>query len=336
MFPMSARDRLHRFAWFFVLWFLIVGIGVVVVFAQYTKQFFVLPFIPAQEAAESAPQLVLTSTPPKISARAFWLYDRKSGSLLAEQNSQTATSVASLAKLMTAYASYEAYSLDDQVLIGSASAVLGNRAKFLPRDVFTVADLLKAMLIFSANDAAQALAQAHQHGVDGFVANMNQRARDLELTQTHFDNSYGIDSPGQYSTAQDLGHLTLALLNIPFFEQTVALATSPVREVKTGRVDTVYTTNALLHQSKAIMGVKTGTTELAGESLIIRAKFEPNSATSSAFFAKTASEEAQLKTQPASDLVLVILGSQDRYADATALLRWAVQNVYWKEDHIAQ
>ncbi len=333
---MNARARLQRFAWFFVLWFVVVGTGVVIVFAQFTKEFFTLPLLPAQEQSDVAPQLRLAQELPQVSARAYWLYDRQSGSLLAEQNAQTATSVASLAKLMTAYASYESYSLDSQVQVGSASGVLGNRAKFLSRDIFTVADLLKAMLIFSANDAAQALSQAHPDGVEGFVANMNQRSLDLGLKQTHFDNSYGIDSPGQYSTAEDLGQLTLALLNIPFFEETVALSTAPVREVHTGRIDTVYTTNTLLHQYRAIRGVKTGTTELAGESLIIRAKFEPGTATTSAFFAQTASDSAFLTTQPPADFVLVILGSKDRYADATRILRFVAKNVHWKEDHIAQ
>lgn len=334
---MSARARLQQFAWFFVLWFLVVGTGVIVVFSQYTKEFFTLPFAPSQEETAPAPQLILTEPAPKVSARSYWLYERQSGSLLAEYNAQTATSVASLAKLMTAYASYESYSLDQEVLVGSASGVLGNRAKFLSRDIFTVADLLKAMLIFSANDAAQALAQAHPEGVEGFVRNMNQRSQDLGLASTHFDNSYGIDSPGQYSTAQDLGRLSLAILNIPFFEETMALSTATVRELKTGRVDTVYTTNTLLNQSRAIRGMKTGTTELAGESLIIRAKFEPENATTSAFFAVNGSDSAKLKNQPPADFVLVILGSQDRYSDAARLLRWAAQNVQWKEeDRIAQ
>src|SRR5690349_18262725 len=119
MIPMSARARLQRFAWFFVLWFLIVGAGVIFVFAQYTKEFFTLPFVPEQEKT-STPQLILEAEPPKVSARSLWLFDRQSGSLLYDYNAQTATSVASLAKLMTAYASYESYSLDDEVRVGSA------------------------------------------------------------------------------------------------------------------------------------------------------------------------------------------------------------------------
>jgi D-alanyl-D-alanine carboxypeptidase len=328
---MSAQARLQRFAWFFVLWFMVVGVGVVFVFTQYSKVFFELPILPEEKALPPAPKLLVTALPPKVSARSYWIYDRQSGSLLAEKNAQTATSVASLAKLMTAYASYESYSLDKEVIIGSASAVLGNRAKFLSRDVFTVADLLKAMLIFSANDAAQALSQSHPGGDKGFVENMNQRAIDLGLTSTHFDNSYGIDSKGQYSTAQDLGHLTLALLDIPFLEETVAKTTATVQEQRTKRVDTVYTTNSLLYKSEAIRGVKTGTTELAGESLIIRAQFSPESEVNKLFFAQTASESALLRLQPPADIVLVLLGSEDRYADAQNLLRWVVANMYWKE-----
>lgn len=328
---MSARARLQRFAWLFVLWFLVVGIGVIFVFTQYAREYFEPTLVPAEEKEAPQPKLGIQTLPPKVSARSYWIYDRQSGSLLAESNAQTATSVASLAKLMTAYASYESYALNKEVLIGSASAVLGNRAKFLPRDVFTVADLLKAMLIFSANDAAQALSASHPGGDEGFVENMNQRALDLGLTSTHFDNSYGIDSKGQYSTAQDLGNLTLALLNIPFLEETVSKTTATVQEVKTKRIDTVYTTNSLLYKSPSILGVKTGTTELAGESLIIRAKFDPNKEENRAFYAQTASQSAQLSLQPPADIVLVLLGSQDRYADAQNLLRWTIANMYWKE-----
>lgn len=327
---MSAFVRLQRLAWLLVVLFLFFGVAVFFVFTQYAKDFF-QPSVLHFPNEAPAPRLHLREeATPKVSAQAYWLYDRKSGSLLAEKNSQTATSVASLAKLMTAYTAYESYVLNDEVRIGSASAVLGNRAKFLSRDVFTVGDLLKAMLIFSANDAAQALAQFHPGGEEGFVEQMNVRSQELGLNSTHFDNSHGIDSPGQYSTAQDIGHLALAVLEIPFLEETVAMPLAVVREQQTGRLDTVYTTNSLLHRSPAIQGMKTGTTELAGESLVIRAEFDPTSATKSAFFARTASDSAHLLHQPPLDLVLVILGSQDRYLDATNLLRWVARNTFWQ------
>ncbi len=327
---MGAVARLRRFAWFLVFWFFIMGVAVLAVFSEYARQFFA-PMIFPSPAPEPTMQLVLTNTPPDHSARSVWLYDQQSGSLLWEKNPQMATSVASLSKLMTAYAAYESYGLEHTLQVGSAAGVLGNRAKLLPRDQFSVADLLRAMLVFSANDAAQTLAQGHAEGARGFVEYMNARAHDLGLTQTHFDNSYGIDSPGQYSTAQDMGKLTLQILQIPFFAQTVASPVVTVREQQTGRIDTIYTTNSLLYRSPAVLGVKTGTTAMAGESLIVRAKFDPNSATASAFFAGNASAAARLREQPPLDLILVLLGSQDRYTDATNLLRWAVQNAEWVE-----
>jgi D-alanyl-D-alanine carboxypeptidase (penicillin-binding protein 5/6) len=249
-----------------------------------------------------------SATPPAVTAQAYWLYERSSGSLIAESNSQTATSVASLAKLMTAYVSYDTYNLDRVVTVGSASAVLGNRAKFYPQDKYRVYDLLQALLIFSANDAAETLAQSHPQGREGFISAMNTTARALGLDQTSFDNPTGLDSDDQFSSARDLGILADAILELPTVSQVVSRPVVTIYEQQTGRPTVVYSTNALLSRDPRYQGVKTGTTDLAGESLIVR--FVDPIATSSA-------------TPEGADYLLVLLGSQQRFIDAPALIEWA-------------
>lgn len=249
-----------------------------------------------------------TATPPAVTARSYWLYERNSKSILASSEAEVATSVASLAKLMTAYVSYDTYSLNTPLTVGSASAVEGNRAKFLPQDQYRVYELLQALLIFSANDAAETLAQNHPQGRAAFVEIMNQTAQELHLPQTHFENPTGLDGREQRSSAQDLGRLTDLLLTIPTMSQIVSKSAATIPEYKTGRQTMVYSTNALLAHDPRYQGVKTGTTDLAGESLIIR--FIDPVATSSA-------------TPQGTDLLLVILGSTQRFLDAQALIRWA-------------
>lgn len=250
----------------------------------------------------------VASTSPQVTARAYWLYERSTGSLLASSNAETATSVASLAKLMTAYVSYDTYPLDTVLTVGSASAVLGNRAKFLPQDQYRVYELLQALLIFSANDAAETLAQGDPNGREMFVKKMNDAAVKLELHQTRFENPTGLDAEQQLSSAGDLGHLTDTLLNIPTFSQIVSRSSSTIREQRTGRPSVVYSTNALLGLDPRYQGVKTGTTDLAGESLITR--FVDPEATSAA-------------TPNGTDWLLVVLGSEHRFIDAQALIKWA-------------
>lgn len=248
------------------------------------------------------------SASPEVSARSYWLYERSSKSLLVASEAETATSVASLAKLMTAYVSYDTYPLDTVLTVGSASAVLGNRAKFLPQDQYRVYELLQALLIFSANDAAETLANGHPDGREMFVKEMNDTAAELGLAQTSFENPTGLDGENQLSSASDLGRLTDDLLNIPTFSQIVAKSSSTLRESRTGRLSVVYSTNALLPLDPRYQGVKTGTTVLAGESLITR--FVDPEATSAA-------------TPNGTDWLLVVLGSQNRFTDAQALIKWA-------------
>lgn len=249
---------------------------------------------------------------PVTSAQYMWVYDRNTESVLIDQNANVATAPASLAKIMTALVAYDQLDLNQPILIASAAAISGNRAKFLASDIFLAKDLMRAMLMFSANDAAQALANAAND--TNFASLMNQKAQDLGLTQTHFSNPTGLDQNGQHSSAKELGLITNELLKIPSLAQIVSEQRAILTEQRTKRQDVVYSTNVMLRRGEQYQGVKTGTTDLAGENLILRVV-----------------DDWTLVNEPevtqSVDLILVILGSQDRYQDAQNIIEWLTDHV---------
>lgn len=266
------------------------------------------PFLDTFSVVETQLEIDPDATAPATTAQAYWMYERNTKSVLAAHNAETATAVASLAKLMTAYVSYDTYDLDTVVPVGSASAVEGNRAKFYASDEYRVYDLLQALLIFSANDAAESLAQAYPGGREEFVKAMNQAAQDLGMENTSFENPTGLDGPEQFSSPADLGILADAILQFPTVSQVVSRQVTTIFENNTKRPTVVYSTNALLSRDPRYQGVKTGTTDLAGQSLIVR--YVDPTATSAA-------------TPRGTDILLVLLGSQERFSDAENLIKWA-------------
>lgn len=308
----SPWSRVSAYSWLFFLWLALICTGVVGGWWQYRQELRSRPAVDQPPIFPELPpdrwQLQAPQPTASYSAHAVWVLERHTDSLLIDQRAQEATSVASLAKLMTALVSYETYDVNEVIPIATASQALGNRAKFLFRDQFHAGDLLKALLTFSANDAAEALAAAYPQGEEAFIERMNQRAQSLGLAHTHFVNPSGLDAVLQYSSAADIGQVADTILEIPLLEEIVANSVTTVQEVRTGRKDVLYNTNSLLQRDKRFQGVKTGTTELAGQSLIVR-YVDP-------------------EFQPAPiDMIIVILGSQDRYQDALRLTTWLRQNL---------
>jgi D-alanyl-D-alanine carboxypeptidase (penicillin-binding protein 5/6) len=130
----------------------------------------------------------------------------------------------------------------------------------------TVADLLRGLLVVSANDAAVTLAVDVGGSKRRFVAMMNRRARELGLNDTHYANPVGLDEPGNYSSAADLVKLTLVLRQRPFFRATTDLATATLRSGS--RTRHLVNRNALVRTVPYVNGVKTGHTNSAGYILV--------------------------------------------------------------------
>jgi D-alanyl-D-alanine carboxypeptidase (penicillin-binding protein 5/6) len=184
---------------------------------------------------------------------------------------------ASLTKMMTALLVLErsasASDLQATVRVSSAAAAeTGTRLALKAGDQLTVADLLAASLIASANDACHALADHVAGSQAQFVQRMNQRSRQLGMRNTHFTNACGHDGPQHYSSAQDLALLAHALME---YAVALELASQPERTISTSngsRHFVLKSTNALIGRYPGAVGLKTGRTPQAGNCLVALAQ----------------------------------------------------------------
>ena len=165
---------------------------------------------------------------------------------------------------------------------------------------FSIGSLLKGLLIHSGNDAAYTLAMYKEKSVAHFVQKMNKRAAALGLKNTHFTNPAGLDNEQQYSSPRDLAWLTVAALRNNEFRSIVQTKTAKIF-TNEGREFDLRNTNELLHENDHVRGVKTGTTDAAGECLIV------------------------LFEEQGREYLLVLLGAKDRYTDSLYILK-AVQD----------
>jgi serine-type D-Ala-D-Ala carboxypeptidase (penicillin-binding protein 5/6) len=197
---------------------------------------------------------------PRIAAAAWYLVG-DDGSVLARSNAARPRAVASITKLMTAVVSLERAQLTDVVRVSPSAARIGESTVFLRAgEAVTVADLIRATLVPSANDAAQALALHVGRGsADRFVELMNAKARELGLSDTHFENAHGLDESGHVSSARDATALVRYALGVAFIRD--ALSRSSI-SLSGGR--TFTTTDDLLVSWGPLVGGKTGHTRDAG------------------------------------------------------------------------
>jgi D-alanyl-D-alanine carboxypeptidase (penicillin-binding protein 5/6) len=227
---------------------------------------FLLLFSATAWAEPPAPRVAA----PDISAAAYVLYDESSSQFLLEKSGDTRREPASLTKLMTAYLVFDALRrgdlTSDETLTVPAEALRhnGGEARMLLTEgqSVSVSDLLQGLIVQSASDAALTLA-AHLGGETAFVAQMNAKARQLELNATRFNNPVGWAEAGHYSTAHDLALLAGALRrdfpqHYPLFSQ---------REFTFNKI-TQANANRLLWIDPYTDGLKTGYSRTAGYCLI--------------------------------------------------------------------
>jgi len=164
----------------------------------------------------------------------------------------------------------------DLVTVSSAAAAVGGGGLDLdPGDVFSVRDLLYALLLDSSNEAAAALADHWSEGSESFIRAMNRSARALGTKNTLFANPHGLDETGHYSSAADLVLIAQEVLATPSLAEIVATPRATIA-VPGGSV-TVENRNLLLEGYKGTIGVKTGRTLGAGEVLVAAAVRGPHS-----------------------------------------------------------
>jgi D-alanyl-D-alanine carboxypeptidase (penicillin-binding protein 5/6) len=179
--------------------------------------------------------------------------------------------MASITKVMTAVVVLERADLDAEVKVTASETKLGESdAKIRPGDELPVRRLLEAMMVKSANEAAEALAVHTGGSVRGFVTKMNDKAAELGLADTHFDNPHGLDSKEHYTTPRDLSTLGRYAMNNPEFRRMVKMPSVTL----TGKAGTrtMENSNQLLKTFPGAEGIKTGWTDDAGYSLMSAAK----------------------------------------------------------------
>ncbi|HEX5504984.1 MAG TPA: serine hydrolase, partial [Thermomicrobiales bacterium] len=257
--------------------------------------------------------------PPAITARNAIVWDVSNGAELYSKAPDDRVAPASTTKMLTALLVIEYGHPDQRVTIEQGDMVPQDESAMglAPGDTLTLDDLLYGMLLVSGGDAARAAARvvgaAMLDGAPGdpvarFMQAMNDRVAQLGLKNTHFVNPDGYDADGHYSSARDLLVIANAALQNPTFAQIVGTKVATRHTVDGGKAFPMTNTNELLGQRPGIHGVKTGTTDAAGECLVA----------------------AQWTAY--GRIIAVVLGSADdqaRYTDTTALLDYANAAYRW-------
>jgi len=236
---------------------------------------------------------------PEVTAQAAIVSDVAAGQVLAEKNAHQRLAPASTTKIATALVALQRGQLEEQVVVQESALIGGAQMGLSPGQVVTLEELLYGLLLRSGNDAATAIAQHIGGSVDGFVEMMNQEAEALGLTDTHFANPHGLDAPDHYSSAYDLMVIARQALANPTLAEIVS-----TQEV-TFRGRPLSNRNELLGNYPGADGIKTGTTSEAGECLVASA------------------------TRDGHQVLVVVLGSEDRYGDASILLDYYFDHYAW-------
>jgi len=245
---------------------------------------------------------------PILQAKSVIAVDLKNGMLLYERNGYDHRPIASITKLMTVTIILEENKLTDVATVSKAgSEVEGSKIWLAPGEKISVENLLYAALIPSANDAAYTLAEYNSNGnVPDFVAKMNQKAEELGLHDTHFTNPIGLDEPGNYSTAYDLAILGRYAYNKSFVKRAAVMKEMTISSTNGKLTHELKSTNDLLGSYLKVLGLKTGTTDLAGQCLI-----------------------AIIEDTKGDDILTVVLDSPSRYDETKLLADWVFRTFSW-------
>ena len=204
---------------------------------------------------------------PRLRAKAALVMEASTGDVLLARNSRERRPMASTTKLMTALVTIERSDLDDVFSApGYDPAPAETQIGLRSGERMSVRDLLRALLLASANDAAVTLAVGTLGSQDAFVEEMNRRAAALGLRDTSFANPIGLDEAGNRSSARDLARLAIRLRRNEFFRSTVDLRQTVLRSAARRR--TVLNRNTLVRRFGFVDGVKTGHTRQAGYVLV--------------------------------------------------------------------
>jgi len=253
-----------------------------------------------------APVLKDTSYYPVISAQGALAVDLDSSVVLYEKEPDQHLLPASTTKIITALVAMDYYP-KDKVITVVDPYVDGQKMGLVVGEKISVNDLFYGLLVFSANDAAEVLANNYPGGRGSFVAAMNIKAKQLNLTNSHFENPTGLDGVAQYTSARDLIRVSQAAMQKPYFAQIVGTKSIVVKSTDGKIVHRLTNVNELLGKVEGVVGVKTGWTEEARENLVTYI------------------------TRDGKNVMIAVLGSQDRFGETKELINWIYSNYEWQQ-----
>lgn len=254
----------------------------------------------------NAPVKTSQSLGPVVDAASVFAIDLQTSTPLFTKNIFSKRSIASITKLVTAMVILDNHTNLDEVVTVSANASNQEGSKMWLRngEKMTIKSLLTGMMVASANDAAVALAEFDSTSEEAFAEKMNAKAQSLGLKQSHFTNAKGFDEPAHFSTAFDTMLFSRAATTYPFIRELALKKTAEVKSESGDVTHKLESTDLLLDNPYfKILGLKTGTTPLAGESVVSLAQLSNG-----------------------REVLVVILGSPDRFKETKIMLEWIERN----------
>lgn len=251
---------------------------------------------------EGVPFLQSDQLTKPISAQAYAVYDLNSFTPIITYHDEQTMMPASTVKLATALVAYTHYPLDQIVTIKSTISE-ETKMDLVSGERMSVLNLLYGTLMYSANDGAYALAEHFPGGVSSFVNEMNTLAQNLHMNNTHFVNPIGFDDQKQVTTAHDLALLAREFIYHPFLLNITSTKYITVTDADYTRFHYLSNLNELIGEIPHLGGLKTGTTDLAGQNLI------------------------SYYTIAGKQLVIIVLKSEDRFTDTRTLIELVDNNL---------
>ncbi len=243
---------------------------------------------------------------PGTSARAVVAQDLVGKSILFSKNPDTPMLPASITKLMTALVALDNWrDLSTIITVQNEDHAIGQTIDLIHGEKITVQNILYGLLVHSGNDAALALADNYPGGYRAFVKAMNDKAKELHLDHTVFKNPSGVEQNGHVTTARDLAILGASALKNQEIGRIAQIKSITVTDIHGKIIHKLDTTNQLLGRIEGLKGLKTGFTDNAGECLVSYV------------------ERGDHK------VVIVVLGSLDRFGDTTKLINWIYNHHTW-------
>ena len=251
------------------------------------------------------PLLKYNLDPLQISSQSYLVMDLSSFTPIISYQPHKKMFPASTVKLATALVSFKQYNLDQKLIVNKT---IDQELKMglVKNEEITALNLLYGALVYSANDASYTLAENYPGGVPAFVKQMNLLAKKLNMKKTHFTNPIGFDNNSQYTTAYDLALLSNEFIQKPLLLNIVSTKSITVSDTKFEHFHYLTSVNQLLGEIPHLGGLKTGTTDKAGENFISFYRFN---------------------NKP---VLIVLLNSLDRFEDTRIILDYINQSLYYQ------